>query len=43
MTPRSASGELRLVDWFCGAGGSTQGAAQVPGGSVHTYTMGVRS
>lgn len=28
---RSASGELRLVDWFCGAGGSTQGAAQVPG------------
>ncbi len=31
MTPRSASGELRLVDWFCGAGGSTQGAAQVPG------------
>lgn len=31
MTARSASGELRLVDWFCGAGGSTQGAAQVPG------------
>jgi DNA (cytosine-5)-methyltransferase 1 len=22
---------LRLVDWFCGAGGSTQGAAAVPG------------
>ena len=22
---------LRLVDWFCGAGGSTQGAALVPG------------
>lgn len=31
MKPRSASGDLRLVDWFCGAGGSTQGAAQVPG------------
>lgn len=22
---------LRYVDWFCGAGGSTQGAARVPG------------
>lgn len=22
---------LRLVDWFCGAGGSTQGAAAIPG------------
>ena len=24
-------GALRLADWFCGAGGSTQGAASVPG------------
>lgn len=28
---RSGSGELRLVDWFCGAGGSTQGCAVIPG------------
>ena len=31
MRAPAASGELRLVDWFCGAGGSTQGAARVPG------------
>ena len=23
--------ELRLADWFCGAGGSTQGIATIPG------------
>lgn len=28
---RSGSGGLRYNDWFCGAGGSTQGAAVVPG------------
>ena len=28
---RRHDGELRLVDWFCGAGGSTQGAVAVPG------------
>ena len=26
-----ADGPLRIHDWFCGAGGSTQGAAAVPG------------
>ena len=31
MKARSGSGELRYVDWFCGAGGSTQGAAVIPG------------
>jgi DNA (cytosine-5)-methyltransferase 1 len=24
-------GDLRFADWFCGAGGSTQGAASIPG------------
>lgn len=28
---RRHDGDLRLVDWFCGAGGSTQGAVAVPG------------
>lgn len=27
-------GELRLMDWFCGAGGSSQGAHAVPGVTV---------
>ncbi|MEV5598424.1 DNA cytosine methyltransferase [Streptomyces sp. NPDC052496] len=27
-------GELRLMDWFCGAGGSSQGAHAVPGVAV---------
>lgn len=27
-------GELRLMDWFCGAGGSSQGAHAVPGVNV---------
>lgn len=29
--PGPSTGDLRLVDWFCGAGGSTQGAVAVPG------------
>lgn len=31
MTARAGSGGLRLNDWFCGAGGATQGAHAVPG------------
>lgn len=30
-TRRSRGDSLRLVDWFCGAGGATQGAHAVPG------------
>lgn len=35
LTPVSGDGgDLRLMDWFCGAGGSSQGAHAVPGVGV---------
>lgn len=34
MPLRTVDGDLRVMDWFCGAGGSSQGAHAVPGVDV---------